>query len=82
MYGFFSLTGFRFPLTGTIVGIISGFGARALARGGDMTLGIVAAILSVLSVTIIMHVIYGGYFGFGIVAIFASGYFGYRFASY
>lgn len=82
MYGFFIWTGFRMPFTGTAVGLIAGFSARGLARGGDMTLGALAATFSVLSVLCVMYAIYHGYFGFGIIAIIVSGVIAFKVASY
>ena len=82
MYGFFLWSGFRMPYTGTAVGLIAGFSSRGLARGGDMTLGVLAATFSVLSVLCVMYAIYHGDFGFGIIAIVISGVVAYKAASY
>jgi hypothetical protein len=38
VYGFFAWLNLRFPLTGTVTGLLAGYGARLMARGTDMTL--------------------------------------------
>ena len=83
MYGFILWTGFRMPLTGTLVGAISGFASRALARGGDATLGAIAATLAALSVLSVFYFGFHGYFSIGmIISIIVSGSIAYKIASY
>jgi hypothetical protein len=43
MVGFTMFTGMRFPLIGTVMGAIIGFGARLMYRGTDSTLGFMSA---------------------------------------
>jgi len=59
MYGFAALTGFRFPLTGTCIGLLTGFGARILARGTDMTLGAFAGAIALVATGGTLFLIYG-----------------------
>ena len=63
MYGFFVWADFRFPLMGTGIGVLTGLGARILARGTDMTLGAIAGAIAFLAT--------GGtlYFMFGDIAV-------------
>jgi len=48
MYGFDVWAGFKFPLMGTCIGLLTGLGARVLARGTDMTLGGIAGAIAFL----------------------------------
>lgn len=82
MYGFYLWTGFRFPLTGCGIGVLSGYAGRALARGGDTTMGIIAATFSACSVVGVFYLMYHGYFGFGIFSIVACTAMAYKVASY
>jgi hypothetical protein len=63
MYGFFVWADFRFPLMGTGIGVLTGLGARILAKGTDITLGAIAGAIAFL--------VTGGtlYFMFGDVAM-------------
>jgi len=81
MYGFFYMTGFRFPLTGTAIGILSGIGARVLARGTDNTLGAIAAGISLASIVGLFFLMYGEFFVLGIFSIVACVYCAYKIAS-
>jgi hypothetical protein len=83
VYGFILWTGFRMPLTGTCVGLLSGIGARVLARGGDATMGAIAATFSVLTVVCIFYYSFHGYIGVGMmVSIIVSGSMAYKLSSY
>ncbi len=81
MFGFFFMTGFRFPLTGTGIGILSGIGARVLARGTDNTLGAIAAGISLAAIVGLFFLMYGEFYVFGIFSVIACVYFAYRIAS-
>jgi hypothetical protein len=63
MVGFTMFTHFRFPLLGTVMGAIIGFGARFMYRGTDTTLGAMAAVVAFFAI--------GGtlYFLFGIIGM-------------
>jgi hypothetical protein len=81
MFGFFYMTGFRFPLTGTAIGVLSGVGARVLARGTDSTLGAIAAAISLATIVGLFFLMYGEFYVLGIFSVFACTYFAYRIAS-
>ena len=81
MYGFYALTDFQFPLTGTLIGVMAGVGARVMARGTDSTLGFIAAAFALVFVLGTLFLMYGGFAMFGIITIFAAPYFAYRIAS-
>ncbi|HEV2320342.1 MAG TPA: hypothetical protein VGV18_11360 [Verrucomicrobiae bacterium] len=81
VFGFYLWAHFRFPLTGTIIGVLSGMGARILARGTDATLGIIAGALALASVVGVFFLMYGDFFLLGIVSIVICVGFAYRIAS-
>jgi hypothetical protein len=81
VFGFYLWAHFRFPLTGTIIGVLSGMGARILARGTDTTLGIIAGALALASVVGVFFLMYGDFFLLGIVSIVICVGFAYRIAS-
>jgi hypothetical protein len=68
MVGFFMFTGFKFPLTGTLMGAVIGFGAKLMYRGTSSSLGGVAA--AVAFVTILGTL----YFMFGLFAVLLTGF--------
>lgn len=67
VYGFFLWAHFRIPLTGTIIGVLAGFGARVLARGTDTVLGAIAAVFALFSIVGAFFLIYGELFMVGLV---------------
>jgi hypothetical protein len=69
LYGFFLWAHFRFPLTGTIIGALSGYGARTLARGTDNVLGAIAGAFALVSVLSLFMLMYGDLFMYAIVSI-------------
>ncbi len=82
VFGFFYWAGFRFPLSGTAIGVLAGIGARMLARGTDSTLGFIAAAIAVVSILGAFFMMYGT--DFSVSAFFSvavCGYFAYRVAS-
>jgi hypothetical protein len=81
VYGFFMLTNFRFPLSGTAIGILAGLGARWLARGTDSTLGGIAAALALASIVGVFYLMYGEFYIGGIISMAVCVYFAYRFAA-
>ena len=68
MVGFYMFTGFKFPLTGTLMGAVIGFGARFMYRGTSSSLGGVAA--AVAFITILGTL----YFMFGLFAVLLTGF--------
>jgi hypothetical protein len=81
MFGFTMLTDFRFPLMGTAIGVLTGLGARILARGTDSALGGIAAGFALVSVCGTLFLIYGTFPLTAIITIGVAGYFAYRLAS-
>jgi hypothetical protein len=83
VFGFYLWTGFRMPLMGTCIGLIAGIGARLLARGGDATLGAIAATLSVFSSVCALYFSFHGYLSIGmIISIIVSGVIAFKSSSY
>ncbi|HEV2327580.1 MAG TPA: hypothetical protein VGY56_02190 [Verrucomicrobiae bacterium] len=85
IYGFYLWAQFRMPLTGTIIGVLSGLGARILARGTDTVLGIIAAAFALASIVGVFILIYGDLFVAGLIlgifSILVCVSFAYRIAS-
>lgn len=81
VYAFFMWAHFRFPWTGTIIGLLSGFGARTLARGTDNVLGAIAGVFALVSVVGVFFLMYGGFFFLGIISIVICVGIAYRIAS-
>jgi hypothetical protein len=81
MYGFFAMSGFRFPLMGTAIGILCGYGARLLAKGTDMTLGVLAAVLAFVANGATLYFMFGDFSIFFILSLIIGASFAYRIAS-
>jgi hypothetical protein len=82
MYGFYALTGFRFPLLGTGIGILSGLAARWLNKGGDDRLGFAAGALSLAAVVLTLFLMYGMFPYLSVISAVVSVSVAYRLASY
>ena len=68
MVGFYAFTGFKFPLTGSLMGAVIGFGARFMYHGTSSSLGGVAAAVAFFT-------IFGTlYFMFGFFDVLLSGF--------
>ncbi len=59
MYGFYTLTEFRFPLMGTSIGLLTGLGARILSKGTDMTLGAISGTIAFLATGATLYLMFG-----------------------
>src|SRR5436305_14421062 len=59
MFALYSLAGFRFPLLGVGIGILTGYGARFLYKGGDETLGFVCGGIALVAVVAALFLMYG-----------------------
>ncbi len=81
MYGFFEWAGFRFPLLGVGIGVLTGLGARILARGTDSTLGIISGVIALLSVVGTLYLMYGEFPIMSIISVAVSVSFAYRISS-
>ena len=80
MYGFFAWAHFRFPMMGTCIGALAGWGARTLAKGTESTLGAIAAFIALVSTFAALYLMYGGVAGLFILSLAVSAYFAYRIA--
>ncbi len=72
MYGFFAWADFRFPLMGTGIGVLTGLGARIMARGTDMALGTIAAAIAFLSTAVTLYFMFGDVAAMFIFSMIAS----------
>ncbi len=81
MYGFFLLSDFKFPAFGVAIGALTGLGARLLYRGTDMSLGVMAAVISLATTVGTLYFMFGGMAILGIVSMIVSAIVAYRIAS-
>jgi len=82
MYGFYAMVGFRFPLMGIGIGLVTGLAARWLNKGGDDRLGFVAGALSLAAVVLTLFLMYGTFPMLSVITAAVSVSFAYRIASY
>lgn len=81
MYGFYLWAGFRFPLLGIGIGLLTGFGARLLYKGTDISLGSISAIIAAIAVVGTLYMIYGEFPVLNIISVVVSVSAAYRIAS-
>ena len=81
MYGFFILAGFRFPLLGVGIGLLTGYSAKLLFKGTDNTLGIISAVTATIAVTGTLFLMYGEFPIISIISVVVSASMAYRVAS-
>jgi len=81
MFAFYAFAGFRFPLLGVGIGILTGFGAKVLSKGGDATLGYISAGIALAAVVATLYLMYGSFPILSIVSVIVSASFAYRIAS-
>jgi hypothetical protein len=81
LFAFAALTGIRFPLTGILVGFLTGLSAKLFYRGTDNVLGVAAAVVSLLAFVASQFLIFGGFSIFNIISLVVSVSFAYRQAS-
>lgn len=81
MVGFYALAGFRFPLLGVGIGILTGFFAKKLYKGSDSTLGIISAGIALTSVVATLFLMYGAFPMMSIISVVVSASMAYRLAS-
>ena len=81
LLAFDHFAGFRFPLTGVVVGALSGYLGRLLGKGGNTTLGIVSAVVSAAAVSATLFLIYGEIPPITIISIVIGTSFAWRIAS-
>ena len=81
MFGFYSLAGFRFPLLGVGIGILTGFGAKSLFKGTDSTLGYISGGIALLAVVGTLFLMYGTFPFLNIISVIVSVSVAYKIAS-
>ena len=81
MYGFFEFVGFRFPLLGVGIGVLTGLGARILGRGTDSTLGGISGGIALVSVVGTLYLMYGEFPIMSIISVVVSVSMAYKMAS-
>lgn len=81
MFGFSEWAGFRFPLLGVGIGVLTGFGAKLLYKGTDNTLGIISGIIAAIAVVGTLYLIYGTFPVINIISVVVSVSMAYRIAS-
>ena len=82
MYGFYALTGFRFPLLGCGIGFLTGLAGRWLNKGGDDRLGFAAGALALPAVVLTLFLMYGTFPMLSVISVAVSVSVAYRVASY
>ena len=81
MFGFYALAGFRFPLLGVGIGILTGFCAKAFFKGGDTTLGFISSGIALIAVVATLFLMYGAFPLMSIISVVVSATVAYRIAS-
>jgi hypothetical protein len=81
MYGFYQWAGFRFPLLGVGIGLLTGYGARILYKGTDSALGVIAGAIALGSVVGTLYLMYGEFPLISIISVVVSVSVAYRIAS-
>jgi hypothetical protein len=81
MFGFYTLAGFRFPLLGVGIGILTGFLAKLLNKGGDSTLGFVSSGIALTAVVATLFLMYGSFPMMSIISVVVSASMAYRIAA-
>ena len=82
MFAFYALAGFRFPLLGVGIGILTGFCAKALFKGTDTTLGYISAGIALTAVVATLFLMYGSFPPVSIISVIVSASVAYRIASH
>jgi len=81
MFAFYAFAGFRFPLLGVGIGVLTGFCAKALFKGGDTRLGYVSAGVALAAVIATLFLMYGEFPLISIISVIVSASVAYRIAS-
>jgi hypothetical protein len=81
MFAFYALAGFRFPLLGVGIGILTGYAAKWLSKGGDNTLGAISGGIALAAVVATLYLMYGEFPIMSIVSVIVSVSVAYRIAS-
>jgi hypothetical protein len=78
MFAFYTFAGFRFPLLGVGIGILTAYGARMLYKGGDNTLGLIASGIALSAVVATLYLMYGEFPIMNIISVIVSASLAYR----
>jgi hypothetical protein len=81
LFAFYKLAGFRFPLLGVGIGILTGFGAKLLYKGTEKMLGIISGIVAMLAVVGTLYLMYGTFPMISLISVIVSVSLAYRIAS-
>ena len=81
MFAFYTFAGFRFPLLGVGIGILTGFLARTLYKGTDTTLGWISGGIALVAVVATLFLMYGSFPILNIISVVVSVSVAYRIAS-
>jgi hypothetical protein len=81
MVGFYSVLGFRFPLLGVGIGVLTGFFAKKLYKGTDSTLGFISAGIALCAVIGTLFLMYGTFPMISIISVVVSASVAYRIAA-
>jgi hypothetical protein len=81
MFGFYALAGFRFPLLGVGIGVLTGYCAKALFKGSDTTLAYISAGIALATVVATLFLMYGTFPLMSIISVVVSASVAYRIAS-
>ena len=81
MFAFYAFAGFRFPLLGVGIGILTGYGTKTPYRGGDTLLGYISGGIALAAVVGTLFLMYGSFPILSIVSVAVSASLAYRIAS-
>jgi len=81
MFAFYTFAGFRFPLLGVGIGVLTGYGARLLFKGTDSTLGFISGGIALVAVVATLFLMYGTFPLLSIISVAVSVSFAYRIAA-
>ncbi len=81
MFAFYMLAGFRFPLLGVGIGILTGYGAKLLGPGGDTRLAHISGGIALAAVVGTLYLMYGEFPIMSIVSVVISAMVAYRISS-
>jgi hypothetical protein len=81
MYAFYQWAGFRFPLLGVGIGILTGFGGKLLSKGTSNTLGMICGAIAMVAVVAALYLMYGEFPIVSIISVIVSVSVSYRISS-
>ena len=81
MFAFYSFVGFRFPLLGVGIGLLTGFFARTGFKGTDSTLGFISGAIATAAVVGTLYLMYGEFPIMSIISVIVSASVAYRLAA-